>query len=294
MNSACSRLSDLPEDIGGTIFEEVVWDQEPSSWQVALVSKRIQSWVEPVLYRRVFLDKRAKLIAFHSSVVSHPTKPPNFFAMHVKSLAILNNSFPTSEQISMILQECKGVQILLIRVIPCLLFGAGLPPEFRVAFSMPLKRLSILLPGIKYLPHSSLRGLTHLELLFMTMDPACASWDWKGLEVMESLTHLCVRGPYEVAGSVAESGAFIRPALLVIPRRVRVIVLWVIAASLEGVEEVSGMDPRIIVLKAPELRTYCNSVEFGENPSFTMLQSYVDIKEELTLDSPEEQILETG
>ncbi|KAF6751316.1 hypothetical protein DFP72DRAFT_908120 [Ephemerocybe angulata] len=274
MDYALSRLSDLPEDVGRIIIEEAVSDRTPSSWKWALLSKKVKTWVEPVLYRHVLVDNKTTFAAFHSCVIRHPTKPRDFFAVHVKTLAIPRGWAHPPAQVLEVLKACKSVHTLLLRLLPNAEYAAGLHDAVS---SLVPERLSIMIPTLRYHPPAVFRGLTHLELMFG--QPWATSWDWKELEAMESLTHLCVRGPGNVFRSVRESGVFLAGILPLVPRSVRVIVLWVRVASLRDADELCGMDPRVIILETSGIPEYVDCAEGVVGPH-VIFRGLVDLRKD--------------
>ncbi|KAF5314194.1 hypothetical protein D9611_007000 [Ephemerocybe angulata] len=273
MNNTHLRFAGLPMDIGRIILEEAVSDATPMSWKWALLSKRVRTWLEPVLYRHVLLDDQASFAAFHASIMAHPAKSPNFFAMHVKTLAIPRGwAYPPS-QVLEVLEACSGVHTLLLRLLP---LTAECAAVFDVtALSLAPRRLSIFIPTFGGFSHSIFRNLTHLELLFG--HPGVMEWDWADLKGMESLTHLCVRGPENFFCSLEESGAFLEGILPLVPISVGVIVLWVRVTSLRGAEKLGGMDPRVVVLETSGKEKYVDCEEAVVSPH-VIFRNHMDLR----------------
>ncbi|KAF6752383.1 hypothetical protein DFP72DRAFT_452408, partial [Ephemerocybe angulata] len=94
------RLQDLPEDLARHIFEIATDSGTPSEWARARVSKKVQRWGEPILYRSVLKLKprlgyryrypNESLLKLHRTILSHPSKDI-IFSTHVKSLGLVCN-----------------------------------------------------------------------------------------------------------------------------------------------------------------------------------------------------------
>ncbi|KAF5339383.1 hypothetical protein D9611_009801 [Ephemerocybe angulata] len=111
METDCNtfRFQDFPSDLTRSIFEA---SAEDLNWGCALVSKMVKSWVEPILYRQIILDKPTTVSLLHRTIVSSvSSKPPHFFASHVKSLGVFfsNDSW---EELMEILATCSGISRL--------------------------------------------------------------------------------------------------------------------------------------------------------------------------------------
>lgn len=87
-NSESFLFHTLPEDLIRSIFETAAEDTKASNWAYPLVSKTIQSWVEPILYQHIQLYNRTAILQLNRTIISHPSKSANFFSAHVKTLHI--------------------------------------------------------------------------------------------------------------------------------------------------------------------------------------------------------------
>lgn len=94
------RLVDFPTEIVRLIFEASVTpgrraddDQERqrTAYACCLVSKEVKAWMEPMLYEKVVLESSDQVMAFLDALES---KSAEFLARTVKTVWILNNSFP--------------------------------------------------------------------------------------------------------------------------------------------------------------------------------------------------------
>ncbi|KAF6749869.1 hypothetical protein DFP72DRAFT_532369 [Ephemerocybe angulata] len=108
---------DLHEDVLRVIFEIAAEENGPERISYALVSKAVQTWVEPIFYREVVASGRGIYLFFRTIDSKTSTKPPNFFALHVKSLDFTGLSSRDNElvNVSRIFEECPGVQSLSFR-----------------------------------------------------------------------------------------------------------------------------------------------------------------------------------
>ncbi|KIM72746.1 hypothetical protein PILCRDRAFT_829585 [Piloderma croceum F 1598] len=89
--SAPTFESAFPLDVERLIFEEAACNDIRSAVQLALVCRRVQSWVEPIIYRTVSLHTIEIGDGFRRSL-EITTKPPSFYAQCVKVLYLPTTS----------------------------------------------------------------------------------------------------------------------------------------------------------------------------------------------------------
>ncbi|KAF8912688.1 hypothetical protein CPB85DRAFT_1301133 [Mucidula mucida] len=77
---------DIPLDIARLLFETAAWEHPPTAYSLALVSKVVRRWIDPLLYYSVTLGTSASLVAFHHSITMRHNDA--FFSRTVKVLCI--------------------------------------------------------------------------------------------------------------------------------------------------------------------------------------------------------------
>ncbi|KAJ6631601.1 hypothetical protein B0H10DRAFT_1753956, partial [Mycena sp. CBHHK59/15] len=101
----------IPVDIGLDILELALIETPPTT--LLLVSKAFNALVSTIIYKTVVLDSLQKVALFHRTIAS---KPPDFLATHVKTLAVTAERY-TSEartQLEDIIAACNGLRTLVI------------------------------------------------------------------------------------------------------------------------------------------------------------------------------------
>ncbi|KAJ2929138.1 hypothetical protein H1R20_g7959, partial [Candolleomyces eurysporus] len=184
---------DLPEDIGRLVFELAA--ETTAGPHYALVSRKVQSWVEPIIYRSIILAGPATTSLLYRTIADPNTrKTAEFFAQHVKFLTVRTWDYPEVEM-QTILRACRGVKVLTN-------WGTFYPTcrAFQTVFSssyLSPSRLSIL--GDSLLPQEHWRmdfslpvfqNLTHLEVRRIAAEGPWNKWD--GLSLLGNLTHFSV------------------------------------------------------------------------------------------------------
>ncbi|KAF9447728.1 hypothetical protein P691DRAFT_801918 [Macrolepiota fuliginosa MF-IS2] len=103
---------DLPVDIVRLIFEKAM-EATPMPVHFALVSRRVQHWVEPLIYRNLTFRHPTSFTLFYRTLRNRrysPSKSTSFFAKHVKSLHIVNKTAPKMERMIAIGRVLKGLR----------------------------------------------------------------------------------------------------------------------------------------------------------------------------------------
>ncbi|KAF5362281.1 hypothetical protein D9756_002386 [Leucocoprinus leucothites] len=107
-----TRSRSIPLDIARLIFEKVMEDT-PIPVHLALVSRQVQHWVEPFIYRHLVFCNSISLRLFYRTFRerrhSH-TKTTSFFAEHVKTLHLLSGAAPRVEQMVAIGRGLKSLR----------------------------------------------------------------------------------------------------------------------------------------------------------------------------------------
>ncbi|KAF6761231.1 hypothetical protein DFP72DRAFT_880463 [Ephemerocybe angulata] len=151
-----ARFSDVPEDIGRTIFETAA--ENGDGYRCALISRKVKLWVEPIFYRNVTVYGNglfARTVRDEES-----TKPPDFFATHVKTLLFEHTSrredVPIIVRKSRIADELRELVTTNLLTPTQLSVGGRLFPADQLHFSHPI-----------------FRNITHLDVMWKD------SLDWE-------------------------------------------------------------------------------------------------------------------
>ncbi|KAL0571551.1 hypothetical protein V5O48_010412 [Marasmius crinis-equi] len=105
-------LLNLPAELVLDILELCLKENRPST--LTVVCKAISGFVDAILYRIVVLDSRETVNLFHRTTLS---KPPTFFATHVKKLVLAYNPSVDSIQFRRVLDivaPCSGLRSLVL------------------------------------------------------------------------------------------------------------------------------------------------------------------------------------
>ncbi|KAJ7697640.1 hypothetical protein B0H17DRAFT_1051679 [Mycena rosella] len=179
-----SHKLDLPVELEREIFEIAATTDTGTALRLALVARRVQAWVEPIIYSRVVVAHvpevgggqyarailaprwhargqkiaRAPQIRVHRFIRTIPFRPASFFARYVKRLHVGNLSEP---ELVTVLTTCAGISEL---------GWSSSTVTAPVAAALPaltLRRLSVdhsfdfQFPGVP-----PFAALTHLDLTF--------------------------------------------------------------------------------------------------------------------------------
>lgn len=251
----------LPVDVLRMVFE-LAAETRADGLACAMVSMQVKTWcvlsflgllshylmqalrVEPTIYRDVIVDSKG---LFHRTVTaSDTTKPPDFFAAHVKSLLFRLDTIPIPSHIPDILYKCTSVKSLAMWVesdmhspeLQAILTSDRLEPT---RLSLPEYLLG---EGNAIFAHPIFRRVTHLDVL-------CASatdWTWGALATLENMTHLNIELQYPVK----DLTPYVTAILSECPRSLRTLVLSPSFGFSLVDEEVRAMnkgeiDPRVVV-----------------------------------------------
>ncbi|KAF5317231.1 hypothetical protein D9611_003843 [Ephemerocybe angulata] len=214
-------FSDLPEDIARTVFQIVADRATTDALACALVCKMAKLWVEPSIYREVVVDAGGLFLRTVKAPTS--TKPPDFFAMHVKSLFF--GSVENDAAIAGVLQKCRSVTSLA--------FWTGQGSGYKSSLSQNLStialnptRLSLptdlFPPTGRHFHHPIFQAVTHLDLCLEEQNES-PGWTWTTLKEMASLTHLSLFLSY-----VEDLQQFVQAHVEYLPPSLRVLVICVL------------------------------------------------------------------
>ncbi|KAF6758929.1 hypothetical protein DFP72DRAFT_164565 [Ephemerocybe angulata] len=259
------RFQDLPGDLIYSVFEAAADDAEKPNWNCALVSKRVKTLVEPMLYRHIVLNTYKGMELLHRTIVYPSSKPSGFFSTHVKTLEIgACSSWP---DVFDILSAVPHLSALYFRIktrdsIEHSDLEVGRHPVWEV---LKPKRLCIanksFLPSHRHF-HTSRCGnvgaslnplftnVTHLELPW---GPPGESWACPSLSQLTTLTHLCFSAPPTLSGIHDAASDIVKEAIPHFPIALIVCVFsipftqWFVNAR-ELVEATGGrLHPRVVV-----------------------------------------------
>ncbi|KAJ6550047.1 hypothetical protein B0H19DRAFT_1378728 [Mycena capillaripes] len=186
--SAAAGDTTLPPELERLIFEIAALESPNCMPALVLVARRVQIWIEPLLYGALALtpSQAAQMLPTSSRPVS--CKPPSFLRDHVRHLGL----FGVSQAFSLrMLSMCSTAVNVAI-------FGAPNINISSILETMPLERISISLPMFFYrlrlidtnYHHPLFRGITHLDVL----NNPRRGWEaWSGLALLPRLTHLSFR-----------------------------------------------------------------------------------------------------
>ncbi|KAG1771629.1 hypothetical protein EV702DRAFT_1270818 [Suillus placidus] len=108
-----TSMSALPFELEQDIFENAANSDRRSALSLALVARRVQFWVEPVIYNCVALQYGGSESArvLEGFISATKTKPASFFARYVKTLLL--SDIPTCFMME-ILAVCTGLTDLRV------------------------------------------------------------------------------------------------------------------------------------------------------------------------------------
>ncbi|RDB15905.1 hypothetical protein Hypma_003561 [Hypsizygus marmoreus] len=172
----------FPPELERYIFELAAGDDIGMALELTLVSKRLQLWMESIIYYTVTLSSINVCSLFLRAVDS---RPASFFATNVKSLCIPGD-IPLKDAMR-IITVCQGVVNLAYWI-----DHAQPPPPFSYLSSLQPERLSMNIHGlcgstdhIVDFHHPFFAMVTHLEIVDW-------SFSLSGYEHLPCLTHLAV------------------------------------------------------------------------------------------------------
>ncbi|TEB38243.1 hypothetical protein FA13DRAFT_1809505 [Coprinellus micaceus] len=217
----------MSEDITRIIFEILV-EEDRRRPTYALLSRQVQRWVEPVIYREVVPDLwRGR---FHRSVTALvSTKPPNFFALHVKTLFFkVHYPDPDDKRAAEILERCSGVLSLavwsyvsepdaLLEPLPHLQKALQLPSLSPARLSLSQIVLSSNTPMNRAFSHPIFTH--HLDI---TCTQEQGIWFSPSLVQLSNLTHLSVDVQIEGLDPTNVATDVIRDS----PENLQVLLIW--------------------------------------------------------------------
>ncbi|KAJ7449043.1 hypothetical protein B0H11DRAFT_2247351 [Mycena galericulata] len=268
---------DLPVELEREIFEMAAKADVGTALRLALVARRVQSWIEPIIYSRVVVAEAPEVAvlprevralrayrSLHKSkskraapqvnvprfIRTLPFRPASFFAHHVKRLHLGNLSEP---HLLTVLAACTGATELGW-------WGNDLTAPVATALvRLPLTRLAVdrtfhfhfFLPGTSTSTSigPAFDHLTHLDLTFDTMAmPALPP-----LDPFPALTHLSLA--FSSLFVPASLPTFVAPVFEPRPGAPRMRILLLLSETLYY-DHLTGVrprhpDPRVVVMLPP-------------------------------------------
>ncbi|KAJ7445011.1 hypothetical protein B0H11DRAFT_2088191 [Mycena galericulata] len=184
----------FPSELERAIFEISALSRPVLIPNLLLVAWRVKTWVEPLMYRAIFVTERRPLDGFPRFTRAMlvrliETKPPGFFHASVRYLFLDEISWPHDpvevQRERVILTACTGVTNLL---------ATHRIESEHVHFlqNLPLRHLTIRLEVLGgNFALSFFRHITHLEFLPDTtgIQPNVDEWALR-LSLLEHLTHI--------------------------------------------------------------------------------------------------------
>ncbi|KAJ6493443.1 hypothetical protein C8R45DRAFT_989791 [Mycena sanguinolenta] len=222
----------LPPELESEIFETAATRNPNSIPILLLVCRRVHAWIEPLLYRVLFISRSTA--PFLPAVEA---KSPTFLRNAVRHVYF---SVTATDTIKRVLLECTGIISLFIDqdldfdLLPILANVRAQNLRFWAPRSLNLLN-----------SHPMFQSVTHLEVYQDSGDGS--TWDeWSWLPTLPALTHLCLSE--ELSRDILQS------ALAECPRLVVAITAFWDADQNEIASEfaqaVTIADPRIVVMVA--------------------------------------------
>ncbi|KAJ7112028.1 hypothetical protein C8R43DRAFT_1113438 [Mycena crocata] len=178
----------LPLDLEREIFELAAHSQPTSIPRLMLVASRVKIWLEPLLYRTLFLTHDDQVVD------GYPTLPCKSFSQIIrdkptsliqKSVRHVFLSHVPDEDVTWLLTTCTRIGNLFV-------MGFQIDKHLPVISALPLERLDCdlrgLFSGISGIEftHTLFSHLTHLRYFGRVGTPDT----WSGLALIPCLTHL--------------------------------------------------------------------------------------------------------
>ncbi|KAF5320225.1 hypothetical protein D9611_011368 [Ephemerocybe angulata] len=116
MSDAGFSIADLPEDLARLVIEAALEDRGDATGAAMGLCKTVQNLSGlPVLYRNIFADDFTTITLLHRTILSHPSKKPDFFLTNVKSLGLGSGCGSSFDAVVDILHACATVERLDIK-----------------------------------------------------------------------------------------------------------------------------------------------------------------------------------
>ncbi|KAJ7644872.1 hypothetical protein FB45DRAFT_1021613 [Roridomyces roridus] len=180
----------LPVDLEREIFETAALIHPATAPILLRVARRVQIWIEPLLYRVVVSYEQSPILRAIKS------KPPAFFQTAVRHLCICSMSWSIEEALDVV-RVCRGiVDLALTDQYACSEVLDALADTHVRRMAIPLKPLQV------DLTHQAFASVTHLDILD-SVEVADSNLV-ANIVGFPSLTHLCLNDdiPWWIVHSV--------------------------------------------------------------------------------------------
>ncbi|KAJ2932326.1 hypothetical protein H1R20_g4733, partial [Candolleomyces eurysporus] len=236
-------FSNLPEDVGQLVFELTAELDQETGRSCALVSRKVNTWVEPILYRTLIiqypgqLEKLCEIVEDINGADPNSTKSADFFASHVKAILITESCHTN---LLSILKACHNVEILALWGTSSEYDSEGPAQsnkdlrdfhDFLASPELSPRWISI---GSDILPINKVRfsypifqNVTHAELVWGSRNGDSDEVQWDTLRYLPFLTHFSVFSSLHIRGC----GRWVQETVDLCPRSLRVFILWIYPAS---------------------------------------------------------------
>ncbi|RXW17603.1 hypothetical protein EST38_g8250 [Candolleomyces aberdarensis] len=275
------RFSDLPDDICRMIFELITELDPENGRSCALVSRKVNTWTEPILYRTLIIKDTVRLGSLCGIIEDidqgDSMKSPDFFASHVKGIATTNGLQQYATILS-ILKACHNVAKLALWITPP--EGDSELRDFIVSPELSPLWISIVsnifpIDNVHF-SYPIFQNATHLDLVWEACNGVPDEVRWDTLRQLPCLTHFSV----DCSFYMEECAQWVRETVGLCPRSLRVFILWIYptyyfndtSEEFEGLKAIQdgNVDSRVIVTHVGDsLPTLCDL--------HPMLRSYKDV-----------------
>ncbi|KAF6741928.1 hypothetical protein DFP72DRAFT_226175 [Ephemerocybe angulata] len=205
-DSGLTPFRDFPEDLIRSIFESALEDPDDLNWECAMLSKAVQRWVEPLLYRQIVLNTTKRVSLLHRTVLdvttsqsSRSMKARSFFQTHVKLFCMTTVDPDFWNLMFDIFLECSSAICNLYCHVLLNAAAARSVPKLRVGEHTVWERVHpkrLRIPELMFTParrnfnQTVFKHVTHLDLYWRPTEDS-NPWDWRSLSLLTALTHLC-------------------------------------------------------------------------------------------------------
>ncbi|KAJ7598595.1 hypothetical protein C8J56DRAFT_914482 [Mycena floridula] len=259
MSDYLSPFPRIPNELVCSILREAVEEDRLLGFQLVLVARHVQRWIDPLIYRVIELetDKSVDSLAM---TIANSSKSATFFADHVKVLCLGSQirAYNSDENLRLVLSSCTGL-ISLRNYNSTLEF----PPTL-LKPHQHLRRLTGISidddETLSKLPGSNLPSITHVEL-HQVYDEDRLHQNDNLLRQCDNLTHILVE---IFAMSVAELLEMVDAILSRAPKSLHVL-LFRVGCLIDATftrADIEQCDPRCVFVISksitPDIEKICD------------------------------------
>ncbi|KAG5645312.1 hypothetical protein DXG03_006501 [Asterophora parasitica] len=260
----------LPHDVERLILECSAYHDRSMALKLVRLSRRTQTWIDPILYRNVTLEYPSQAEAFVRTLESSQ-KRRNFFATQVKILCFAY-AVDLRDAVK-ILSACKSVTSLA-SWLELSHLSANISHSDLESFSqlltngtLQLHRLSMILHDFLCVPDPDftipvLQHVTHLDI-YQGSDHF-RDWSWTGFGQLAHLTHLSfdlsLSAPLEIVNEMMPHvPSSLRMCLVLLSTRNSTMSIKQYCAGNEVLEKMAAgkVDPRLVIGTNEPLEEEC-------------------------------------